>query len=101
MPHQRKQMTYLWWRRRFRLRTAFFLTFSRSRLRSEPRPGYPLGRDRVGRGFLEIRDRICEAEYLGLQRAQRVAYDDALPAQVDQGKVVRLRSEERRVGKEC
>src|ERR1019366_9282343 len=30
------------------------------------------------------------ARDLGLQRAQRVAYDDALPAQVDQGKVVRL-----------
>src|ERR1039458_4953903 len=32
MPHQCKQMTYLWWRRRFRLRTAFFHSFSRSRL---------------------------------------------------------------------
>src|ERR1019366_5372764 len=28
MPHQCKQMTYRWWGRRFRLRTAFFHSFS-------------------------------------------------------------------------
>ena len=37
MPHQCKQMTYLWWRRRFRLRTAFFHSFSRSGLGLEHR----------------------------------------------------------------
>src|ERR1035441_9793590 len=31
------QTPCLWWRRRFRLRAAFFLSFSRSGLRSEPR----------------------------------------------------------------
>src|ERR1035438_9695579 len=48
-------MTCRWWRRRFRLRTALFLSFSRSVRRSEPRPGYPLGPERLPHAALRYR----------------------------------------------